>query len=101
MSSPESRSGLAELIHRRVPHVAAIYVGGTWTCIEIVQWAVDRFVLSPHLVEVALFGLLLMLPSVLLLAYEYGAPGPDPWSRLGLIGSGANLLVTTALLTLL
>ena len=100
-SSDDARSWLAELIHRRVPHVAAIYVGGTWTCIEIVQWAVDRFVLSPHLVEVALFGLLLMLPSVLLLAYEYGAPGPDPWSRLGLIGSGANLLVTTALLTLL
>jgi len=89
------------LIHRRVPHIGALYVGGGWTFIEIVRWGVDRFVLSPHIEEVVFLGLLLMLPTVLLLAYEFGAPGPDAWSVTSLVGAGANVLVTVALLSFL
>jgi len=89
------------LIHRRVPHIGALYVGGGWTFIEIVRWGVDRFVLSPHIEEVVFLGLLLMLPTVLLLAYEFGAPGPDAWSVTSLVGAGANVLVTVGLLSFL
>jgi len=89
------------LMRRRVPHIGALYLGGLWTGTEIVGWAVDRFVLSPYLEEVVFLALLLMLPAVLLLAYEYGAPGPDPWSRWSLVGFGVNLLLTIGVMTVL
>lgn len=93
------RSGLLQtLLHRRVPHIGAIYLGGTWSIVEVVGWATDRFVLSPYLQEVVFLALVLMVPAVLLLAYGHGAPGKDRWSRFELIGVAANLLVTAGLL---
>ena len=82
------------LFERRVPHTLAIYAGASWALIEFVAFAVDEFLLSPHLTRVVLAGLLLLLPSVFMIAWFHGKPGKDreEMARTEKIGIPANLL---------
>ena len=83
------------LFERRVPHTLAIYAGASWALIEFVAFAVDEFLLSPHLTRVVLAGLLLLLPTVFMLAWFHGKPGKDrdEMARTEKIGISANLLL--------
>ena len=83
------------LIERRVPHTLAIYAGASWALIEFVAFAVDEFLLSPHLTRVVLAGLLMLLPTVFMLAWFHGKPGKDrdEMTRTEKIGIPANLVV--------
>ena len=83
------------LFERRVPHTLAIYAGASWALIEFVAFAVDEFLLSPHLTRVVLAGLLMLLPTVFMLAWFHGKPGKDrdEMTRTEKIGIPANLLV--------
>jgi hypothetical protein len=76
--NPE-RTFLGELVHRRVPQVLAGYLGITWTLFELSQWLTEQYLVSPYLGRVLLLGLLL-LPSVLVVTYRHGRPGPDQWT---------------------
>ena len=82
------------LIERRVPHTLAIYAGASWALIEFVAFAVDEFLLSPHLTRVVLAGLLMLLPTVFMLAWFHGKPGKDrdEMTRTEKIGIPANLV---------
>jgi hypothetical protein len=55
-----------DLLRRRVPQVVAIYLGACWGIVEFVDFITQRFALSPHLIDLALVGPLLLLPSVIL-----------------------------------
>jgi len=99
-SAPESarspgadppRSFLDELLYRRIPQVLAGYLGVTWTLFELMQWVTERYLISPYLGRALLLGLLLLLPSVLVVTYRHGRPGPDRWTnaeRWTLAGNG-------------
>ena len=87
-----------DLIRRRVPHVFAIYIGISWGIVEFVDFATQRFALSPHLVNLALVGPLLLLPSVLLVTYFHGAPGQDEWVTVEKVGITANLVAAVLFL---
>lgn len=93
-----SRSFLDELLRRRVPQVLAGYLGVAWTLFELLQWMADQYLLSPHLGQAILFGLLLLLPSVLLVTYRHGRPGPDRWTRSELYGIAGNLVAAFLIL---
>lgn len=82
-----------ELFRRRIPQILGAYLIGSWAVLEFADWAVNRYVLSPYLVDFAFALLALMAPSVLLLAWFHGAPGPDNWTRLEKIGIPLNLAV--------
>jgi tetratricopeptide (TPR) repeat protein len=82
-----------DLLRRRVPQVTAIYFGAAWGLVEFVDFAAQRFALSPHLIDLALVGPLLLLPSVILVTYYHGAPGQDEWVTVEKIGVSANLVV--------
>lgn len=91
------------LFERRVPHTLAIYAGASWAVIEFVAFAVDEFLLSPHLTRVVLAGLLLLLPTAFMLAWFHGKPGKDreEMPRTEKIGLSANLLLCAIVLWVL
>ena len=94
---------LRTLLERRVPHALAIYAGASWALVEFVAFAVDEFLLSPHLTRVVLVGLLLLLPTVVLLAWFHGKPGRDreQLARTEKMGIPANLVLCGVVLWLL
>jgi tetratricopeptide (TPR) repeat protein len=87
-----------DLLRRRVPQVMAIYIGASWGLVEFVDFISLRYALSPHLVDLALVGPLLLLPSVLLVTYFHGAPGQDQWVRAEKIGIPVNVVVAAVFL---
>ena len=91
------------LFERRVPHILALYVGASWGIIEFVNFAVDEFLLSPHWTRVALVAVLLLLPTVFMLAWFHGKPGKDAdeMPRAEKIGIPANIVLCAGVLWLL
>ncbi len=79
-----------ELMRRRVPHMLGIFLGAAWIGVEFTDWLVERYQLSPNIVDMMLVGLLAMAPSVLVVAWFHGAPGRDRWRNLERIGVPLN-----------
>ncbi|WP_419858182.1 tetratricopeptide repeat protein [Candidatus Palauibacter irciniicola] len=95
-------TGLAkELMERRVPHMLALYAGGSWALIEFTGFLVDEFLLSPHWTRVVMTALLLLVPSVAMLAWFHGRRGRDDVPLTEKIGIPANLAVAAVALFLL
>jgi CheY-like chemotaxis protein len=89
---------LSDLLYRRVPQVLGGYLGVTWTLFELAQWLTEQYPAPRHLERVILFGLLLLLPSVLLITYRHGRPGPDRWTRAEQAGLLGNLILAALIL---
>lgn len=88
---------LRDLLSRRVPQILGLYLGACWVIIEFVNFLVDRFALSPHLIVFSLVTLGSLIPTVLLLAYFHGLPGRNDWATAEKIGIPVNLLGAAAL----
>ncbi len=86
-----------QLLARRVPQILGLYLGACWVIVEFVSLLVDRFTLSPHLIEFCLVVLGALIPTVILLAYFHGAPGRNDWTTAEKIGVPLNLLVVVIL----
>jgi tetratricopeptide (TPR) repeat protein len=78
-----------------------IYLGASWVVIEFVGMLVDRYVLSPHLIDLSIVLLASLIPTVALLAYFHGAPGRDGWTRTERYFVPANLVLSVVLLAIL
>ncbi len=89
---------LKELLRRRVPQILGVYLAVGWGVLEFSDWLINRYVLSPHLVDFSLVAWAAMIPTVLLLAWNHGAPGRDHWTKLERLGIPLNLGVAAALL---
>ena len=93
-----NKSLVASLFRRRVPQIFAIYMGGCWALVEFADFMVEEFLLSPHWTRVALVGSLLLVPSVLMLAWYHGKPGRDRMAKAEKIGIPANVAFSVAVL---
>ncbi len=94
--------GLArQLFERRVPQVLAIYAGASWGMVEFVNFIVEDFLLSPHWTRVVMTVLLLLLPTVVMIAWFHGRQGRDEVPLAEKIGIPANLVVAVGVLVLL
>ncbi|MYE68881.1 MAG: tetratricopeptide repeat protein [Gemmatimonadetes bacterium] len=93
-SQSASANFTRDLIHRRVPHILAGYAAVSWGIVEFTAFAVDEFLLSPYFTRAALVTLVMMVPSVLMVAWFHGKPGKDRDSlpRTEKIGIPANLV---------
>jgi tetratricopeptide (TPR) repeat protein len=89
---------LKELFRRRVPQILGVYLAAGWAVLEFTDFLVNRFVLSPHLIDFSMLAWVLLVPSVLMLAWYHGAPGRDKWTKFEKLGIPANLVVAAALL---
>ncbi len=100
-AQPTRTSFFKDLLTRRVPQILGGYLAASWIILEFMDWLVRRYPISPNLVEFCLVFLAAMIPTVFLLAYFHGKPGPDQWTRVEKIGIPSNLIVTFLLLIFL
>ena len=77
----EATSWFENLMRRRVPQLAGMYIAATWLVIELGDWVTERFNLPAYLTSYVFVAMLVMLPAVFLFAYNHGAPGKDRWTR--------------------
>jgi len=94
----ERTSFFRELLARRVPQFLGGYLAASWIIVEFLDWLVNRYPLSPYLVEFGLVAMASMIPTVALIAYFHGKPGRDRWTRVEKIGIPSNLVIAAALL---
>lgn len=92
---------LHQLLDRRVPQFVGLYVVGGWGVLQFVDFLVDRYLLSPALIDLSFAVLLLFVPTVFVIAWRHGAPGADEWKRIDGAAIGLNLLVASAALFVL
>ena len=92
------KSLLKELINRRVPQIIGSYFIAGTTLIFFIQYLVDRYEFPPLYSTLALFALIGILPSVIILSYFHGAPGKDEWTKLEKYGIPTNILFIAAIL---
>ncbi|MEM6784027.1 MAG: tetratricopeptide repeat protein [Bacteroidota bacterium] len=93
------RSFFQELLRRRVPQVLGGYVASGASAILFFNFLTSRYALSPYLVDILLWGLILMIPTVALLAYRHGGPGPQHWTPFHLGSVVLNIVVAVGVLT--
>ncbi len=86
------------LMERRVPHFLAVYLGAGWGFVQFLDFLEGRYSLSPHLTDVALLALGLLIPSVVLFTYNHGKPGKDAWTRSDKVGIPLNVLIAVSVL---
>ena len=83
---------MKELLNRRIPHILGSYLVAGTSLILFVEYLVDKYQFPIHYPALALFGILGILPSVIILAYFHGAPGKDSWTKIEKIGIPINIL---------
>lgn len=89
-------SSFATLARGRLPRVLAAYAVFTLVVLWLLNLVVDRFVWSPHLPTFGLAALIMLLPTVVIIAlWRGGAP-----SSLRKFGVPANVLAATVILWL-
>jgi len=76
----EHRSFIGNLMHRRVPQIVGTYFAATLLVIELGDWITERFNFPPDVTTFVFVAMAVMLPAVVLLAYNHGAPGKDQWT---------------------
>ena len=95
-----SKTLIEDLLKRRVPQFIGVYVVASWTILQIVDWIVNRYILSPYLVDLSLGVIIALVPTVLIMAYFHGKPGKDKWSNIEKIGIPVNLVGAIAILAI-
>ena len=95
-SNTNNRSIFTQLFRRRVLQILAIYGAGCWTVVQIVEWIIGRYLISPHLTDLCLIGMLSFIPSIALIAYFHGTPGRDKWHPIEKIGIPINVTETVS-----
>ncbi|MEM8557991.1 MAG: tetratricopeptide repeat protein [Bacteroidota bacterium] len=99
MAPPTKRSFFQELLRRRVLQVLGGYAASCASAVLFFNFLTSRYALSPYLVDILLWGLILMVPTVALLAYRHGAPGPQHWTPFHLGSVVVNIVVAVGVLT--
>jgi tetratricopeptide (TPR) repeat protein len=96
----KNKSIFIELWDRRVFHILGIYLGGSWAVLEFISsLLVDRFYMSDQWISLSFVLLISLIPSVLMVAWFHGRPGPDKWNNIEKIGIPINFAITLLLLT--
>ena len=91
---------IKELIHRRIPHIIGSYLIAGTSLILFVDWLVNRYTLPEYYTTLCLFGVIAIMPSVIILAYFHGAPGKDQWNMIEKIGIPVNIIFLLLILAL-
>ncbi len=94
----KQRSFIENLTYRRVPQIVGMYVAATWLVIELGDWVTDRFGFQPDATSFVFVAMLVMLPAIILFAYNHGAPGKDQWSKSERTMISLNALVAVGVL---
>ena len=80
------------LLERRIPQILGSYFIAGTSLIFFIQYLVDKYQFPSHYPTLALFGLIGILPSVIIITYFHGAPGKDEWTKIEKIGVPINII---------
>ena len=89
------KSFIKNLLDRRFPQILGSYFVGATTLLLFLDWLVTKYHFSDYVTTLALFGIISILPTVVILAYFHGAPGKDEWTRVEKYGIPVNILFIT------
>ncbi len=81
-----------KILDRRVPQILGSYFIGATTLLFFIDWLVAKYDFSDDYTSLGLFGLICIVPSVIILAYFHGAPGKDEWTKVEKYGIPINIL---------
>ena len=88
---------LQQLLARRVPQTLFVYLGVCWALIEVSAFVEERFALGRWLADSVMLVLLCGLMSAMVLAWNHGKRGPDPWKRSELLFHGLVAVLAVGL----
>jgi len=86
------KSLIKNLLDRRFPQIVGSYFVGATSLLLFLDWLVVKYHLSDFITSLALFGVISIIPTVVILAYFHGAPGKDEWTRVERYGIPANII---------
>ena len=82
---------IKELLHRRIPQIMGSYFVASTSMILFLDWLKINYGLPREYITLALFGVISILPSVVIIAYFHGTPGKDEWTRIEKVGVPLNI----------
>ena len=88
-------SFIKKLLDRRVPQILGSYLVAATSLVLFVECLVDKYQFPNHYPMLALFAIIGILPTVIILAYSHGAPGKDAWTKIEKIGIPINIVFIT------
>jgi len=97
-ANTENQSLWSKLVERRVPQILATYFAFSLGFFQIVQWAVKRLGISPHWETITISTLLLLIPTVGILAYNHGRRGEKKLMTVEKMGVPLNLAAVATIL---
>ena len=86
------KSFIKTLLERRIPQILGSYLVAGTSLILFIEYLIDKYQFPSHYPTLALFALIGILPSVIILSYFHGAPGKDEWTKVERIGITINIL---------
>lgn len=89
------------MLERRIPQYLGVYIGISWGLIQFTKFIVEEFLISPQWTRIIMALMILLFPSVLMIVYNHGRPGPDQWLKSEKIGIPTNLVLATIALVLI
>ena len=89
------------MLSRRVPQFIGLYFAISWGIIQFINWAVERYLLSPNIIDLSLGVSISMIPSILILSYFHGRSGRDQWTKVEKIAIPINFIASAMVLFIL
>ena len=86
------------LLERRIPQIVGSYFVAGTSLILFIEYLIDKYQFPSHYATLALFALIGILPSVIILSYFHGAPGKDEWTKVEKVGIPINVLFIAGIL---
>ena len=93
-----NNSFIKKLLERRIPQIIGSYIIAGTSLVLFIDWLATRYTFPQYYTTLALFGIISIIPSVIILAYFHGAPGKDEWTRIETIGIPTNILFIAVML---
>ena len=85
-------------MERRIPQILGSYLVAGTSLILFIEYLIDKYQFPSHYATLALFALIGILPSVVIIAYFHGAPGKDEWTKIEKVGIPINVLFIAGIL---
>ena len=87
-----------KLLERRIPQILGSYLVAGTSLILFIEYLIDKYQFPSSYPTLALFALIGILPSVIILSYFHGAPGKDEWTKVEKVGIPINVLFIAGIL---
>ena len=94
----QKKSFIKILLERNIPQILGSYLVAGTSLILFIEYLVEKYQFPLYYPTLALFSLIGILPSVIILSYFHGAPGRDEWTKVEKIGIPINVFFIAVIL---